>query len=94
LLRVCEPERIVLYGSVARGDDGPDSDINLMVVLPELDYERRWDVVAELRRAVTAPVPMWIFVTDEHECEARRDAVGSDHYWPAREGRVVYERRG
>jgi predicted nucleotidyltransferase len=92
LLRVCEPERIVLYGSVARGDDGPDSDINLMVVLPELDYERRHETMGELRRAVTAAVPLWIFVTDDRECESQRDAVDSDHYWPLREGRLVYER--
>ena len=26
--------RIVLLGSVARGDDGPDSDIDLLVVMP------------------------------------------------------------
>jgi Nucleotidyltransferase domain len=27
------PRRIVLFGSVARGDEGPDSDLDLLVVL-------------------------------------------------------------
>jgi predicted nucleotidyltransferase len=27
--------RVVVFGSVRRGDDGPDSDIDLLVVLPE-----------------------------------------------------------
>lgn len=91
-LRACGPVRIVLFGSVARGDDGPDSDIDLMVVLPVLDYRQRHAVEAAVRQAITAPVPVQVFVTDERECQRRRDVVGSQHYWPLREGRVLYER--
>jgi uncharacterized protein len=29
------PERIYLFGSAARGDDGPDSDLDFGVVLPD-----------------------------------------------------------
>jgi uncharacterized protein len=29
------PERIYLFGSVARGDAGPDSDYDILVVVPE-----------------------------------------------------------
>jgi predicted nucleotidyltransferase len=29
------PERIYLFGSAARGEDGPDSDLDLCVVLPD-----------------------------------------------------------
>ena len=32
---VYAPERIYLFGSKARGDDGPDSDYDLLVVVPE-----------------------------------------------------------
>jgi len=30
-----QPERIYLFGSQARGDGGPDSDIDLLVVVPD-----------------------------------------------------------
>ena len=30
-----QPERIYLFGSVARGDTGPDSDYNLLVIVPD-----------------------------------------------------------
>ena len=30
-----QPERIYLFGSAARGEDGPDSDVDLCVVLPD-----------------------------------------------------------
>ena len=35
LVEVYRPERIVLFGSVARGEAGPDSDYDLMVVVPD-----------------------------------------------------------
>lgn len=36
------PQRIYLFGSKARGDDGPDSDFDLMVIVPDdAEGERR-----------------------------------------------------
>jgi predicted nucleotidyltransferase len=35
LLEYYHPERIYLFGSVARGDAGPDSDLDFCVVLPD-----------------------------------------------------------
>lgn len=86
------PVKVLLFGSVARGDDGPDSDIDLMVVLPSIDYSKRREIEADLLRAVSHGAPIQIFVTDERECSRRRDVIGSMHYWPLREGRVVYDR--
>ena len=87
-----DPVRVTLFGSVARGDDGPDSDIDLLVVLPEIDYSRRHELMAEMAQAVEPAVPVQAFPTDERECTRRRDVIGSLHYWPLREGRVVFER--
>ncbi len=49
-----QPERIYLFGSSARGDARPESDLDFLVVLPDetprekfLDgkiYERLWDI--------------------------------------------------
>ncbi|MGC8627580.1 MAG: nucleotidyltransferase domain-containing protein [Acidimicrobiales bacterium] len=92
LVRASNPERVILFGSVARGDDGPDSDIDIMVVLRSMDYTQRRSLEAELYGELGGAVPVQVFVTDLRECERRRDVVGSMHYWPLREGRVVYER--
>ncbi len=35
LVAAYEPDFIYLFGSKARGDDGPDSDYDLMVVVPD-----------------------------------------------------------
>lgn len=92
LVKACDPEQVILFGSVARGEDGPDSDIDLMVVLSALDYSRRHELAAALYGALGGAVPVQVFVTDRRECERRRDVIGSMHYWPLREGRVVYAR--
>lgn len=52
LVSAYQPERIYLFGSKARGDWGPDSDFDLMVVVPDnapperqrsrLAYEKLW----------------------------------------------------
>lgn len=92
VVAAADPERVLLFGSVERGDDGPDSDIDLMVVLPTLDYDRRRELTAALRARLTTTAPVQLFLTDERECVRRRDVVGSMHYVPLREGRVLYER--
>jgi predicted nucleotidyltransferase len=35
LVEAYSPERIYLFGSVARGESGPDSDYDIMVVVPD-----------------------------------------------------------
>jgi predicted nucleotidyltransferase len=35
LVAAYQPERIYLFGSHTRGDAGPDSDIDLMIVVPD-----------------------------------------------------------
>jgi predicted nucleotidyltransferase len=41
LVAAYEPERIYLFGSMARGDAGPDSDFDLMVVVADDASEER-----------------------------------------------------
>lgn len=33
LVKACQPERIYLFGSMARGDAGPDSDYDILVLV-------------------------------------------------------------
>jgi predicted nucleotidyltransferase len=83
------PERIILFGSHARGDAGHDSDVDLLVVMPVEGSKRelRLDIRAALR---AIPMPKDILVSTPEEFEARREIVGTIE-WPAsREGKVLY----
>lgn len=92
VVRAAAPQRVVVFGSVARGDEGPDSDIDLLVVLERVEPGDRARLVAAIRRAISARAPIDVFVTDLAEYERRKDVIGSMAYWPEREGEIVYER--
>lgn len=47
-------ERLVLYGSVARGDSREDSDVDLLVVLSE-----PIDTLAEIRKLAPIAIDIW-----------------------------------
>lgn len=86
-----DPDRIILFGSHARGDAGPDSDVDLLVVMPVEGPTRKKAV--EIRVALhDVNVPKDIVVTTPEAFAWRQHVVGTIE-WPAvREGRVLYGR--
>lgn len=87
-----DPKRIIVFGSVARGEEHPESDLDLLVLFDDLDPSRRRRLMGSIRAAITAPIPIDVLVAEVADFEQRRDVCGSPYYWPAHEGRVVYER--
>jgi predicted nucleotidyltransferase len=41
IVEVAHPLRIILFGSAARGEMGPDSDLDVLVVMPDGTHRRR-----------------------------------------------------
>lgn len=93
IVAAAQPVRVILFGSVARGEEGPDSDLDFLVVLDHLDPAERARLMGRIRFAIDVLAPIDIYVTDLEEFDRRKDVNGSMLYWPAREGRVVYEPR-
>jgi uncharacterized protein len=88
-----DPRRIVLFGSVADGTDGPDSDIDLLVVFDHAPLENRRQLMVDLRRATRhIGAPHDLLVTALADFERNRDIPGSTEFEPAQHGTVVYER--
>ncbi len=95
LVREADPLRIILFGSHARGDAGPDSDVDLLVVAsgPAARSDVRRKTMAALYRAVARlPINIDILLATPGEVEAWRPARNHVIARAVREGRVVYER--
>lgn len=85
------PEKIILFGSQARGDAGPDSDIDLLVVMPvEGSLSEKGLEIHQALHGV--PFSIDVVVSTPEEFAWRKDFVGTIE-WPAtREGKVLYAR--
>ena len=91
LLTVSDPVQIVLFGSYARGDFGPDSDMDLLVIEEGIEHVRQESV--RLRQALRGlPVPVDVIVATPEHVQRYRDAIGLIYGPAMREGRVLYER--
>ena len=86
-----DPEQVILFGSHARGDAGPDSDVDLFVVMPVEGSKRAKQV--EIRVALHGiAVPKDIIVSTPEEFAWRRNVIGTIEEPVAREGKVLYAR--
>lgn len=87
-----DPVRVIVFGSVARREDRPESDLDLLVLFDDMPSEDRRSLMGKIRGAISAPIPIDVLVGSVTEYEALKDVNGSPYYWPAREGRVAHER--
>jgi len=94
LAEVYQPERIYLFGSRARGDFRPESDYDLLVIVPDdAPLERQkdglaWESLRDLRAATS------VLVHRSSYFEARRYLKASLPGIVLREGRLLYGAEG
>ncbi len=96
LVEAADPEQVILFGSHARGEAGPDSDVDLIVVEAEPFGPERDRFAEALRLWRTLDgfrVAADVLVYSRDEVEYWRDSLNHVLARALREGRVLYERR-
>lgn len=90
LVEAAQPEKIILFGSCARGDFDKDSDLDILVILPAV--VDRFEEMVRLRLVLRdIPMAIDVIVYSRDEMEERRHLRGTMLYHALREGRVLYD---
>lgn len=85
------PDKIILFGSHARGKAGPDSDVDLLVVMPVEGSKRRKATEIDGTLA-DRMIPLDLIVVTPEEFERACHQKGSVLRPAAIEGLVLYDR--
>ena len=89
LARAAGPQaRVILFGSWARGDVQPDSDLDFLVI--EREVGSKLDEMVRLRDALPPlGVPVDVLVVSEEQADAWREVPGTIVHAALAEGRVL-----
>ena len=89
IVAASQPERVILFGSAARGEMGPHSDVDLLVIK---QCDNNWDVMGDIYEelyGVEAAVD--VIVVTPGDVERYQDTHALVIKPALREGRVVYD---
>lgn len=85
------PDKVILFGSHARGTAGSDSDADLLVIMPVCGSRRK--LAARIDAALAGiGLPKDIVLATPDEVEAYGDMIGTVLRAALRQGKVLYDR--
>jgi len=89
IAREFKPRKIVLFGSHAWGTPTPDSDVDMLVILP---FEGKgWRVATAIREKIKVTFPLDLIVRTESQIEDRLNMHDSFISEIIEKGRVLHE---
>ena len=89
IVGVAHPDRIILFGSAARGEMGPGSDVDLLVV--KADVAHRGHLAEEIYMTLSGiGLPVDVVVVTPRDIDRFKDRVGSIIRPALRDGREIY----
>jgi predicted nucleotidyltransferase len=93
-IEIAHPSRVYVFGSWARGETRPESDLDLAILVPE----QRRSEIPELRRQIgrkleTVRMSVDLVLVTEDYFSQFRSSINSLYYKIANQGKLVYEQR-
>jgi uncharacterized protein len=89
IVQVAAPEQIIMFGSAARGDMGPNSDVDLLVV-KRGQVHRRHLAEAIYRNMIGAGQAVDVIVVTPEDIERYRNSHALIIAPALREGKLIY----
>lgn len=89
IIKTVHPKKIILFGSAARGEMGPHSDFDLLVIVPSGMHRRR-TAQKIYRNLIGIGFASDIIVITEDDLERYKDNIGMVIRPALEEGRILY----
>ena len=87
------PESIILFGSYARGDNNAKSDIDILIVIKNLENERK--ITSLLYKALlneNITIPIDFLAVDYDKYNVLKNKTGYIYKTIALEGKILYDK--
>ena len=88
IVEAVRPQKIILFGSAVRGEMGPDSDLDLLVI-KSCEHRRRTARKIE-RSLIGVRVPTDIIVAKPEDIDRYKDTIGLIYRPALKEGKIIY----
>jgi predicted nucleotidyltransferase len=94
LIEKFDPERIILFGSYARGTADEHSDVDFMVITDHVGKQNRLHLMTKMDDTLGGMgIAKDIVVLTQEEFEVDKDIPGTIARYAAKEGKLLYERK-
>lgn len=88
IVEAVAPEKIILFGSAARGEMGPDSDLDLLIVKSDVHRLATAQMIEHSLTGITIPTD--IVVATPKDIEVHRNTIGLIYRPALQEGKILY----
>ena len=88
IVQAVAPEKIILFGSAVRGEMGPDSDVDLLVVKSSVHRRATAQMIEQSLIGVAMPTD--IIVATPEDMDLYKDTIGLIYRPALKEGKVIY----
>ena len=93
IVQVADPDKIILFGSRARGDNKKDSDYDICVIKRDVEHRRK--LAQKLYRSLYGVrIPIDIIVETPENFDEFKDKSFMVYKEIAKDGKVIYEKTG
>lgn len=88
IVEAVAPEKIILFGSAARGEMGPDSDLDLLIVKSDVHRLATAQMIEHSLTGITYPTD--IVVATPKDIELHKNTIGLIYRPALQEGKILY----
>ncbi len=89
IIEIASPEKIILFGSAARGEFRQGSDLDFLIVMPD-GVNRRKTAQLIYRKVRSEGVPFDAIVTTRSQLEEQKNNIGLIYKSILAQGKTVY----